>query len=533
MAFPQTTRVESGYTVKPIFLARLVPITTLLTLAIGHAGAQLPGQNVQTQTPVANQLPVSGRTGQTGSVTATQAAIPGVTSSVNTLNSNVQTQGPFSGSASSMARPFSGKLSFGEALDRGLAFNLGEVGLNQAIRQGRGQARVVRAALLPNLNAALTETVQQTNLRALGVRFNSPIPGLAIPSIAGPFNYFDLRARLTQTVANLTQLNNYRAAKALLTSNEQAGQDAKDLVVLAVGGAYLQVIAAEARIKSQRAQIGTAEASFRQATEQRAAGVLSLTDLNRTEAELLTERQRLVSLQNDFSKRKMNLARLVGLPPTDSYAVADDIPYSSVPSLQEDAALKEAYTNRADLKSAESQIRAARYSRTAARAERLPSLSLSADYGAIGTNPSQAHGTFAVVGTLNVPIWQGGRAEGDIEQAEAAVTQRQAELEDTRARVEADVRSAFLDIRAAAEQVDVARRNLEISKQNLDLTNQRLEAKVSETLEVIQAQQAVAAAQLDYIDSVFAHNVAKLSLARALGDTVNQVPRLLKVAPVQ
>ena len=111
----------------------------------------------------------------------------------------------------------------------------------------RGQARVVRAALLPNLNAALSETVQQINLRALGVRFNSPIPAFAIPSIVGPFNYFDLRVRLTQTVANVTQLNNYRAAKELLVSNEQTAQDAKDLVVLAVGGAYLQVIAGQAR----------------------------------------------------------------------------------------------------------------------------------------------------------------------------------------------------------------------------------------------------------------------------------------------
>ena len=516
---------------KRIFLQTLVPVALVFVLFPGRASAQLPGQNVQTQTPVANQLPISGRTGQNGSVTASQATIPGVTSSVNTLNSTVQAQGPFAGSANSLSRPFSGKLSFKEALDRGLAFNLGEVGLNQAVRQGRGQAKVVRAALLPNLNAALSETVQQTNLRALGVRFNSPIPGISIPSVVGPFNYFDLRARLTQTVANLTQLNNYRAAKELVASNEQAAEDSKDLVVLAVGGAYLQVIAAQARIDSQRAQLETAGASFHQASEERAAGVLSLTDLNRTEAELLTERQRLLSLQNDLSKRKINLARLVGLPATDAYEVTDDIPYSALPPIEEETAVKKAYASRPDLKAAEAQIRAARYSRAAARAERLPSLSLSADYGAIGTNPSQAHGTFAVVGTLSVPIWQGGRAEGDIEQADAALAQRQSELDDTRGRIEADVRSAFLDLRVAAEQVTVAKRNLEIARQNLDLTQQRLEAKVTENLEVIQAQQAEASAKLDYIDSVFAHNVAKLSLARALGDAADQVPQLLKVAP--
>ena len=121
----------------------------------------------------------------------------------------------------------------------------------------------------------------------------------------------------------MTQLNNYRAAKELLVSNKQAARDAKDLVVLAVGGAYLQVIAARARINAEDAQVRTADASFRQATEQRAAGVLSVTDLNRTEAQLLTERQGLVSLQNDLSKRKMNLARIGLGAPRTPYQVTD------------------------------------------------------------------------------------------------------------------------------------------------------------------------------------------------------------------
>ena len=499
-----------------VFTGRAGLVAALLSFA-GGARAQLPGQNVATQTPTATPLPLSGRSTQSGSVTAIQTPTPETTTSVNTLNTSVQTQGAYSGSISGDSRPFSGTLSFKEAIERGLAFNLGQVGLEHGVRQARGQVRVVRSALLPNLNSSLTETVQQTNLRALGVRINSPFPGFSIPSVVGPFNYFDLRARLTQTLANITQMDNYRAAKELVHAGEQSTNDARDLVVLAVGGAYLQVVAAEARVRTERSQVETAKALFDQATQQRAAGVLALTDLNRSEVQLLTERQRLVSLENDLSKQKINLARLTGLPPTDAFQIADDVPFVAGPDLDEQAALKEAYERRADLKAGEAQIRAARLTYAAARAERLPSLSLSADYGVIGTNPSQAHGTFAVVGTLSVPIWQGGRTEGDIEQASAALAQRRAELEDTRSRVESEVRNAFLDLRTAAQQMDVARRNIEVSKQNLELTRQRFSAGVSDNVEVVQAQQSVSSAELDYIDSVFAHNIAKLSLARAVG----------------
>ena len=186
---------------------------------------------------VATQVPLSGRTGQAGSVVATQAPVAGATNSVNTINPSIQAQGPFAGSALSTAkRPFSGKLSLREAVVRALDYNLGTVGLTSAIAQAHGQAIVSRSALLPNLNGTLSETVQQTDLKAAGFKFSSPFPGFSIPSIVGPFNYFDLRAHLTQTVADLTALNNYRSSKEALRANELLGQDAKDLVVLAVGG---------------------------------------------------------------------------------------------------------------------------------------------------------------------------------------------------------------------------------------------------------------------------------------------------------
>jgi outer membrane protein TolC len=181
------------------------------------------------------------------------------------------------------------------------------------------------------------------------------------------------------------------------------------------------------------------------------------------------------------------------------------------------------------LKAAEAQVRAAERERSAARSERLPSLSLSADYGAIGTNPASSHGTFSVVGTLRFPIWQGGRTEGDIQQADAALVQRQAELEDLRGRIESDVRNAYLDLQAAAGQVEVARENLQVSHENVDLTRQRFEAGVSDNVEVVQAQESVATAELDYINGVFAHNIAKLSLARAIGHADENLPQYLQL----
>jgi outer membrane protein TolC len=501
-------------------------ILLLVNCAFGQFGPPA-GQN---QGATANQLPLSGRTGQTGSVQATQAPIAGTTNSVNTINPSIQAQGPYTGSVKSTAKmPFSGKLSLRDAIARGLQYNLGSVGLSLAMQQAHGQARVARSALMPNLNGSLSETVQQTNLRAQGLRISSPFPGIGLPSIVGPFNYFDLRARLTQTVADFAALNNYRSSNETLRANEFFAQDAKDLVVLAVGGAYLQVTAAKARVEAARAQLATANALYNQTAQQRSVGLLAQIDVNRSQVEALTQQQRLSSLQNDFAKQKINLARLTGLPPNENYDLTDDVPFSDAPPLAEEEAVQQALAQRADVKAADAQIRAAERTLAAARAERLPSLAVNADYGVIGTNPAQSHGTFSVVGTLRIPIWQGGRTEGDIEQANAALAQRRAEMEDLRSKVEGDVRNAYLDLQAATSQVEVARRNLDVTRETLTLTRQRFEAGVTDSVEVSQSQSSVATAELDYINSVFAHNVAKLSLARAAGNADENLARYLKL----
>jgi len=196
-------------------------------------------------------------------------------------------------------------------------------------------------------------------------------------------------------------------------------------------------------------------------------------------------------------------------------------------------AVARAGQQRADLKAAQAQVEAAAKSLAAARAERLPSASVSGYYEAIGVNPSQSHGAFSVTGTLNIPIWQGGKSEADIAQAQAVLAQRQAELEDTRGQIEASVRSAYLDLEAASGQVEVARTNLQVAQETLDMTRARMEAGVINTVEVVQAQQTLSSAQLDLINSVFAHNLAKLSLARAVGHAGEQLPTLLKPQAAQ
>ncbi|HUB34378.1 MAG TPA: TolC family protein [Bryobacteraceae bacterium] len=508
-----------------------IVLSFILLFGAGAYAQLAQGSGGSASVPQATMLPSSGRNNQGGSVGVTQQPVPGTTTSVNTINTIVSVSGPYSGSAAKPTETFSGRLSLDQALHRGLAYNLGTVGLANTVRQTSAQVGAARSALLPNLNGAVSETLEQVNLAAMGFRFNFNFPGVSIPKVVGPFNYMDLQVSLSQTVANLTAVDNYRAAKATARAGQYSLADARDLVVLAVGGAYLQTLAAEARLDAAQSQLATANAVFQQSIQQHEHGVLGRLNLDQSQVRALTQQQQIITLRNDLAKQKINLARLVGLPPNAGYELSDHFEFSPAPVSDVETAVALAESRRADLKSAQAQVEAAQKALAAARAQRLPSLGVTADYEYIGATPSQASGAYTVAGTLNVPIWQGGRIEADIAQAKSVLAQRQAELADTRSQIEAQVRQAYLDLEAAAGQVEVAQKNLQLAHETLEMARARMEAGVINTVEVVQAQETVSSANLDLINSIFAHNLAKLNLARATGDAAAQLPALLKPQP--
>jgi outer membrane protein TolC len=507
-------------------IAALALVACLATIALPTQA--LAQSAAQPQHTLAAQLPLSGRAGNSGSVTAVEAPIAGTTDSVTTINPSVQIQGPFTGSSSSTAKlPFTGKLSLRDAVERGLNFNLGATNLNRTVRQAQGQSQIARSALLPNVSGYIAESLQQANLAAEGLRIHIPIPGFSFPTIVGPYNNIDLRGNVTQSVVDLTAWNNFRASSEEVHAAQFSARDARDAVVLAVCGEYLQIIATKERVASAHAQLDTATALFQQTQQKRGVGLVAQIDVDRSEVEQLTQQQRVISLETELAKQKIALARSIGLPPNDAYDLTDEVPFAAAPSLTLDDAIHQALDRRADIKSAEAQVRAAQRALTAARDERLPSLSINGNYGAIGTNPAQASATFSAAATLSIPIWQGGRTEGDIKSAQATLAQRQSELDDLKGQVESDVRNAFLDLEAATSQVKLAQRNLQVNRETLDLTRQRFDAGVTDNVEVVQAQESLSSADLDGINSVFAHNVAKLSVARAIASAADNLQQFL------
>lgn len=446
----------------------------------------------------------SGITAATGSTGRSSLPI----SDVNSL------QNPLLGSVSSgTATPQTLRLSLRDAIERGLRHNLAILVDEQSTRASRGQRWEALSHLLPHLTTGTSESHEVVNLAAIG--FPPTIKG--VNPIVGPFNVFNARAYLSSPILDFHALRNERAASEQVRAAHYTYQDARNLVVLVVGGAYLLSIAAKSQVRAAQAEVNTAQALDQQAADRYHSGLSPEIDMLRAQVELKSRQENLIAARNDARTEKLNLARVIGLADGQEFILNSQIPFEPLEGVTFAKALADAYQNRPDYKAAFAEVRAAQARRRAVVAERYSWFGFEGNFGDLGLRVPYSHETFLAAATLNIPVFQGGKVRGEILQADAQLRQAEEQLNNLKGQIGYDVRTALMNLQTAADQVAVARSNVTLAQKTLLQAKDRFSAGVTDNIEVVEAQEAVASADEVYIAGLYQHNLAKVALARAVG----------------
>jgi outer membrane protein TolC len=414
-----------------------------------------------------------------------------------------------------------------DAILRALEHNLGVLLAEQGVGRAQGARWRALAELLPNINARVSEVRQKLNLAAFGFGSDPSGPFGDIPSIVGPFNVFDARVYLSQSVLNFGAINDARAEAHNVEAARLTQRSARDLVIHVAGNLYVQALAASARVDAARAQQQTSQALYGQALDLKQNGLVAGIDVLRAEVQLNAQTQRATAAVNEFEKAKLQLARVMGLPLGQAFTLDANLPELPSPDLSLDDAVNAAYRSRPDYLAAVERVRAAEASRQAVVGDALPSLRVNADYGDIGLTPGEARGTFSLMGAVDIPIFQGGRTRGRLLEADADLRNRRAEAEDLRASIYYEVRAAFLDVDATAQQLAVAGKARDLAQQQLTQARDRFAAGVASNIEVVQAQDAVAVASEQFIAAQYGYVLAKGAVVRGVGSSEERLRQLL------
>jgi len=390
---------------------------------------------------------------------------------------------------------------------------------SEALKQAKDRSLEARAQLLPDLESSFTERSQTTNLAALGISsIRLPVLGFPFPTFVGPFKTMDARLSGTQSVLDFSSIRRFQASKAGLAAAGSDLHNTEDQVAAQAAKAYLAAVRADADVQSEEANVRLSQAVEELAESQKRAGTGTGIEITRARVQLANDQQRLLVAQNARRSARLQLLRVIGLPLDTQVELTDTLQYVPVEAVTLEAAKVRAFQQRPDYQAQREREDNARLSASAARMERLPSLQAFGDYGALGTGLDNALATRVYGLSLRVPIFDGGRR--DARRAESASQYRAEKVRtnDLKEQIELDVRLALDALQSADDQVKVAKEGLQLSENELAQARRRYEAGVANGLEVTDAQTRLERARDNQTGALYNYNLARIDLARAMGN---------------
>lgn len=404
------------------------------------------------------------------------------------------------------------------AADTAPAVRLAELRTTEAearVRQARGN-------LLPSLSAAAGAVDQTRNRQTFGISFPSAPGEPAASDLIGPYTVYDARVRAAVPVFDPAAVARVRVQRAAVAGTEADRDAAAEQARQRAAVAYVRAERAEATVTARREDVRLAEELVSLARAQLERGVAAGIDVTRAQTQVATARGLLSVAQNQASQAQVELARALGADPATRFNLADTLAIGAVQSAAPataPAAVATALERRPELRAEAARLRTAQAGSRALRAERLPRVDVTADYGFSGVEPVDGIGTYQLGVQVSMPLWDGNRRQAREAEQAAVAAEAGVRSVDIREQVAAEVRSALLDVASAQEQTEIAAERLRLAQEELSQSRERFANGIAGNIEVINAQQSLVRAKDAVIDAGFATASARVALARATGTT--------------
>ncbi len=388
----------------------------------------------------------------------------------------------------------------------------------EALRQAQERSIQARASLLPNVSGAFSYQSRTADLAAQGLsKLDIPIPGFHFPAFVGPFSVMDARLSASESVLDFSAIRRYQASKSGVAATRGDAETTAEQVAGSVARAYLAAVKADADVETAEANVTLSEAVLKQAENQKEAGTGTGIEITRAKVQLANDRQHQLEAANARRAAYLRLLRAMNMRLDLEIQLTDKLAYAPVEAVTADQAQADAFKSRPDFAAQQERERTARFSASATKMERLPTLGAFGDYGSSGSGLENSLPTRTVGIQVRVPIFDGGRVDSRREESFSQYRAEQVRTSDLKAQISLDVRLALDEMKSAEDQVLVAREGLGLAENELAQARRRYEAGVTNSIEVTDAQTRLERARDNQTAALYLYNVARIDLAQAMG----------------
>ncbi len=404
------------------------------------------------------------------------------------------------------------RLTLRDAVRLGLKQNPQIQIANLKLAESQQDQAISRSALLPQASFELAASAERLNL---GSSFGAVLPG--IPHHAGPFEVFQSGPSFSLPVLDLTLWRNWQASHQAVRASEAEATTVHEETVALVVSQYLGGLRAEAQVRAAASRVDLATVLYNQAVALEKQGVGTNLDTVRANVQLQNEKQGLLVSQTQLKTALNGLVQLLHLEPRQTVELSDEMSFFVTPEIRLGESIEQAYATRPEMRSLASQENAARLRERGSSESRLPNLAVGGNWSYQGNSVASAIPVYTYQGTLEFPLFTGGRIRGEMAKNELEIKRVDQEMARLRDQIALEVKNAAAQLESARNQVEVANLGVDLAHREVGQSRERFEEGVANNIEVITAQDALARANDNQIEALYRYNQARADFAHAIG----------------
>ncbi len=270
-------------------------------------------------------------------------------------------------------------------------------------------------------------------------------------------------------------------------------------VRLDVTQAYFDAQLASELVAISEATLAASEETLRLTELREEAGAQAEFDVLQARVSRDNQRPELIRRRSQRDLALDRLRTLLDLPPSEPLVLTTPVSAASQRPVTTTADI----VNRIPVQQASQRVVAARHQLAAARAQRMPSISATSQYGLVAYSEnllpslSAFRDNWTVGATLQVPIYTGGRIAADIDAARADLAEAEAQLQLTIEAAQLDTERALADLRAAREIWEATTSTVQEAQRGYEIATLRYREGVSIQLEIESARLQLAQARVN------------------------------------
>ncbi|MCP4598160.1 TolC family outer membrane protein [Neptuniibacter sp.] len=342
-----------------------------------------------------------------------------------------------------------------------------------------------RSALMPNLSLNANTTY--------------------IDSDTASYNNHGYTLSLSQPVFNASSWFSFKQGQVLSEQAALQFELEQQNLILRTVEAYLGVLRASSDLATAEAQERAIKRRLDQVNAQFEVGLIANTDVQEAKASFDNARVARISAEGDLDNSYEALERLTGKSFDTISQLADNYPVEAPTPMEPQPWLDKAWQGNLGLRLADLSTESARRAAQAANAGHYPTLSLTAshDYDKGSAVSDNSSDTDSIGLTLSVPIFSGGATSSKSRELEHRLIETQQNREDTLRGVTQSTRSLLRDLRTGSLSVQALKQSIKSSQTALEATEEGYKVGTRNVVDVLQAEQQLYAAQLEYANARF------------------------------